>query len=103
MEEVEEEFEITQKEAKQLWDKLFGVQYTVESLDYFRKKKGIKYTTEHRGDDSWVCDCPSFKFKTGLERIEMLDTGKVHEETCKHMRFVMKKEGMPYKRLYRRI
>lgn len=99
----DEHFEITQQEAKKVWEKLFGIQYTVQSMDYSRKQEGIKYTVEHRGDDTWVCNCPSFKFHSGTENVEILDTGKIHEDTCKHIRFVMKKEGIAYKRIYRRI
>lgn len=98
-----EQFEITNIEAKKLWDKLFGVQYDVRSLDYFRKQKGVMYKVDHRGDDTWYCNCPSFKFDTGTEQTRDLTTGKMHNKTCKHIRFIMKQEGISFKRTYRRV
>jgi len=99
-EDMTEQFIITQKEAKKLWDKLFGVEYTVESMDHWRKKQGVKYKTHHKGDDTWECNCESFKYDSGTIQVTMLDTGRVHPKTCKHIRYVMEKEKMPFKESY---
>jgi len=92
-----EEFKLSNTETNKLWNKIFGTEYTVESMDYYRKKKGVKYTIHHQGNDTWFCDCMSWRCKSGVQTVEMLDTGKKHERTCKHIRFVMKNEGLRYK------
>lgn len=94
---MQEEFIITQKEAKKLWDKLFGVEYTIESFDDRRKEQGVKYKVFHKGDDTWECNCESFKYDTGTRKVTMVDTGTVHPKTCKHIRYVMGEEKMKYK------
>lgn len=95
-----ETFIITQKDAKKLWDKLFGVEYTVESMDAQRKSEGVKYKVKHKGDDSWECDCESFFYESGVHDVVMTDTGRRHKKTCKHIRFVMQKEHLPYQKRY---
>lgn len=98
----DDQMELTITDVKKLWDKLFGVEYTVESFDHYRKQKGVKYKVAHRGDNSWSCPCESFLYKSGTEDIED-DSGKVHKDTCKHIRFCMEKEGIKYTRKYRRV
>jgi len=90
------QFIVTQKNSKQLWNKLFGIDYTVESMDDLRRSAGTKYTVRHKGDDTWVCDCKSFIFDTGTQSVTMKDTRQKHEKTCKHIRSVMKKEKLPF-------
>ena len=94
---VKERFQVTKREAKKLWDKLFGIEYTVESMDYYRKQHGVKYTTKHKGDDTWECSCESFKYESGIKSVEMIDTGRKHEKTCKHIRYIMNEEKLEYR------
>lgn len=86
--------------AKKVWDKVFGQVYIVESMDYARKREGIRYETKHSGSDEWSCDCPSYKFESGTSAVRDAVTGKRYERTCKHIRFCMEKEGMKFKRAY---
>lgn len=81
--------------AKQVWDKVFGYIYDVESMDYQRKREGIHYKVKHSGE-KWSCTCKSWIFDTGTRTVEDLETGKIYERTCKHIRFCMDKEGMKY-------
>lgn len=83
--------------ANQVWDKVFGHVYDIESMDYRRKRQGIRYKVKHKGDNTWSCSCMSWKTKTGVRRVQDLDTNKIHERTCKHIRFCMKEEGMKIK------
>lgn len=85
------------KLAKKVWDKVFGQIFTVESMDYFRKKEGVKYTVKQSGEDEWTCDCKSFIFHSGVITVEDIQTGKKYRDTCKHIRFSMEQSGMKIK------
>lgn len=87
--------------ASQVWDRVFGQVYDVESMDYYRKREGKRYTVKHSGSDEWTCNCPSFIYKTGTQTVEDPETGKRYVDTCKHIRFCMEKEGVKYKRVWR--
>ncbi|NIO37693.1 hypothetical protein GTO27_08315, partial [Candidatus Bathyarchaeota archaeon] len=51
--------------AKQVWDKVFGIVYDVDSMDWYRKRRGVRYKTKHSGGDEWSCDCQSFEYESG--------------------------------------
>jgi len=93
---TEEEFAL----AKKVWDKVFGQEWTIESQDYQRKKEGIKYLVKQKCDDEWSCDCPSFIYGSGTCRIRNIATGKIYENTCKHIRWVMAHEKMKWERIF---
>lgn len=93
---TKEEFRI----AKQVWDKVFGQVFDVESMNYYRKREGIRYKVKHSGSDVWTCNCKSWIFMSGTVTVEDLNTGKIYERTCKHIRFCMEKEGKKIKRRY---
>lgn len=86
--------------ANQVWDRVFGIVYDIESFDWHRKHEGVHYKVKHSGSDEWSCDCPSYKFDTGTETVRDTNTGKRYIRTCKHIRFCMHKEGMKLKRSY---
>jgi len=87
---------LTITQTKKLWDVLFGVEYTVESMDYMRRKQGTKYTVRQEGAASWKCDCNSFIFHSGTKEVEILEEGVyvTVPETCKHIRHVMKQNSL---------
>jgi len=95
-----EEERLDFKLAKKVWDKVFGQVFDVESMDWTRRREGVRYKVKHSGSDEWSCDCSSFKFKSGVVTIKDLETGKEYLDTCKHIRFVMQKEGMKTKPSY---
>jgi len=96
MEEENLEFKL----ARKVWDKIFGQIFEVGSMDWSRKHEGIRYNVKRSGSDEWSCDCMSFKFKSGVVKVKDLKTGKEYDRTCKHIRFVMVKEGMKIKPIY---
>ena len=90
-------------DEKKVWDKIFGTLYKIKSFDPYRNSKGIIYDVEHKGDGSWHCNCKSFLFHNGTKDVEIpnpLGEGKVTlPDTCKHIRHVMDKEGLPYEQV----
>jgi len=88
------------KIAKRVWDKIFGKIFDVESMDWSRKQEGVRYKVKRSGSDEWSCDCMSFRFKSGVAKVKDLETGKEYDRACKHILFVMKKEGMKLKEIY---
>lgn len=86
--------------ANKVWDKVFGHVYDVESMDYGRKREGIIYKVKHSGTDDWSCNCPSWKYQSGVKRVRDTDTNKPYDRTCKHIRHCMVKEGMKIKETY---
>lgn len=88
------------KIARQVWDKVFGHVYDVESFDPERKKRGMRYRIKHTGSDDWSCDCKSWIYSSGTETVKDIKTEKVYKRTCKHVRFCMKSEGMETKTIH---
>lgn len=80
--------------AKKVWDKVFGQEWTVESMDYYRKKEGKQYIVKKNGD-KWSCNCPSFIFHSGTCSVR-IKGGNLIKDSCKHIRFIMEKEGIKY-------
>jgi len=85
--------------ASKVWDKIFGQIFTVESMNFLRRRQGIRYEVKKNGD-RWTCNCKSWIFKSGTIAVKDLETNVIHERTCKHIRFVMEKEGMKIRKLY---
>jgi len=85
-------------DVKKVWDKVFGKEYTIESFDYLRKKHGIRYTVEYKGDGSWTCSCQSFLFKSGTIDIRIEDSlgERILRDTCKHIRFILACEKIAF-------
>ena len=93
------------KVAEKVWDVIFGMEYDIESMDKLRKKEGVHYQVTRHGDGHWTCSCESWKYKTGVENVRLDDIeGKpVLKQTCKHIRFILKKEGIAYTVIYKYV
>lgn len=94
------------KIAKMAFDKVFGKEFTIESMDWQRKRAGVRYKVVKQGNGVWKCECMSFKTHSGTEWAKIdestgvltIDRNWTHsdptfQETCKHIRFCMEHEN----------
>jgi len=95
--EVTEEQE--QLRVDKVWERVFGREFTVKSMNYERQKKGITYTVVQIGNE-WKCSCPSFKFKAGLYAVYDSENKVTIGFTCKHIRKCLKEIGVKYRYLF---
>ena len=88
------------KQIKELWHRVFGTKWTVESFDPDRKQQGITYEIKREDVADYKCSCQSFTYLSGTRGVLLpeFDDGEDVKipVTCKHIRWILEQEHIPY-------